>query len=64
MYRIFCKVSGGVTGTRTAYYKDNGIEQTFLEKESAQAVCDTLNRTANSNPYQKATFRYTPEKFL
>lgn len=62
-YRILCEVSGGVTGYRAAYLKDQGVEQVFDALEQAEAVAGNLNATKNSNPYRTADFRYTVEPF-
>ncbi len=56
---IKCTVSGGVTGTRTAYLKDekDGLERYFHSAAEAQAEAERLNRKMN-NQYARASFRY------
>ncbi len=56
---IKCTVSGGVTGTRTAFLKDekDGLEKYFHSTEEAQAEAERLNRKMN-HQYSRASFRY------
>ena len=61
MYRILCKVSGGVTGTRYGHYKFNGEVQYFDTKEKAQQVADNLSKTANG-PHKTPHFSYISER--
>lgn len=59
MFKIECKVSGGMTGTRVAMLKDkDGQEQTFVYMDQAQAEADRLNKSMN-HEYSSASFRYT-----
>jgi hypothetical protein len=58
-YRIFCEVSGGITGYNSAYLKANGIECRF-NKDDAEIKANELTATMN-RPNAKATFKYTPE---
>jgi hypothetical protein len=60
MFRIKCRVSGGVTGTREAYMKERGVVQYFATRKEAEAIADHRNKTANG-PYATATFKYTVE---
>ena len=58
-FKVLCKVSGGVTGTRIAYLKDaKGVEKIFATKEAAETEASALNRKMNGNPHRTATFRY------
>ena len=60
MFRIKCRVSGGVTGTRESYMKDRGIVQYWPTKQDAQTVADHNNKVRNG-PYRTADFKYTVE---
>jgi len=58
MYKIMCRVSGGVTGTREAVLKDkNGNEMIFdterKAKNKAKRMTETMNKDSNM-----ATFKY------
>lgn len=60
-YRILCRVSGGVTGTREAYLKGKeGREQIFSTRQEAEAEAKRLNERMN-NMHSSAYFRYTVE---
>lgn len=61
MYKILCEVSGGVTGNRTTYLKDRGVEMKFSTRGQAQEHADRLMEARNGNPYRVANFRYTVE---
>ncbi len=61
-YVIHCEVSGGVTGYRQAYLKNDGVLVTFTDEAAAQAHADQLTATANDNKYRTADFRYTAEE--
>lgn len=56
-FNIHCRVSGGVTGTREALLKANGIVQEFATRELAQERADRLNRDMN-NEHAVAFFNY------
>lgn len=60
MYRIKCRVSGGVTGTRESYMKERGVVMYFATKVEAQGIADHNNRVRNG-PYKTADFKYTVE---
>ncbi len=61
-YAVWCRVSGGVTGTREAWMKDaNGIVR-FATKDEAQTEADRLNKQMNG-PYSRASFRYTVTEY-
>lgn len=52
-YLIEANVTGGVTGTRTAYLKRNGEIWRFTSYEAARQEADRLNREMNA-PYSTA----------
>jgi hypothetical protein len=60
MFRILCRVSGGVTGTRTGYLKRNGKVVEFDIRETAQSEADRLN--AVKHEHTTASFSYTVEE--
>lgn len=60
MFRIKCRVSGGVTGTREAYMKESGVIQYYPTRREAQAIADHRNKVSNG-PYKTADFSYTVE---
>ena len=61
MFRIWCKVSGGITGTRAGYAKDENSQSGYEEYESyeeAMKICKERNQVMNM-PYKKADYSYT-----
>lgn len=62
-YRIVCRVSGGVTGTRQGYLKHgpDHAEVIFDTLEEAEAEAARLRDSVS--PYSTASFRYYPEKY-
>jgi hypothetical protein len=62
VYRIRCRVSGGITGTRENYLHANGGEAIFATLADAQAECARLyaDRARNTR-YSTADFHYWPE---
>lgn len=56
-FNVHCRVSGGVTGTREALLKANGVVIEFETRAAAQERADQLNRDMN-NPYAVASFSY------
>ena len=58
VYGIMCNVSGGVTGTRSAWLKSNGQVVTFITLDDANARARELEHKLNSNPYRTADFSY------
>jgi len=60
MFRIKCRVSGGVTGTQEAYLKERGVVQYFQTRKEAQTIADNRNKLSNG-PYRTADFSYTVE---
>lgn len=61
MFRILCEVSGGMTGYRSGYLKNNGREVEFETEAEAAAEAARLNEQMNGNPHRTANFRYTVE---
>jgi hypothetical protein len=59
MFKIHCTVSGGRTGTRQAYLKENGVEYETNDFEAAQAKVRNLRELVS--PHSTATFTYTVE---
>lgn len=57
-FRVFCEVSGGVTGYRCSYMKRNGEEMIFASKEAAELAAHNAMRQMNG-PYAVARFKYT-----
>jgi hypothetical protein len=62
MFIVMCRVSGGVTGTREAVLKRDGVTQTFETRESAQAEATRMDQQNNGNPHRVADFRYWVEE--
>lgn len=60
-YVVMCRVSGGITGTREAILKRDGVPQYFATREAAQTEATRLNDRMN-NPYSHADFRYWVEE--
>jgi hypothetical protein len=59
---IMCKVSGGVTGTRTGPMKNaDGSILYFTDKDVAQTMADYYNEKMNGNLNQPAKFSYWVE---
>jgi len=63
MFGIWCRVSGGVTGTREAWLKADGKVQLFDTREQAEEEAARLNKLNNGNPYRTADFRYTAQEY-
>jgi hypothetical protein len=59
-YGIFCTVSGGATGSRSAWLKtgENSKIATFPTLEAAEARAQEL--LASRSPYSTAYFAYRP----
>jgi hypothetical protein len=57
-YGVWCAVSGGVTGHRESWMKDNGKRLEFETFEEAKAVA--TNACANVSPHSRASFSYVP----
>lgn len=58
MFRIMCRVSGGVTGTREGLLMSKGIVRDFETKAEAEAEARRFNEQMNGNPHRVADFRY------
>ena len=64
MYRIFCRVSGGVTGTRTGYMKDENFPSGYREfdtLEETETEVARLMKDMNSG-FGAASYYYRAEK--
>jgi hypothetical protein len=61
-FGIWCEVSGGVTGHRSAWLKQDGRHRLFSDRKAAAAVATVLNASANSR-HARAAFRYTVRQF-
>jgi hypothetical protein len=67
-WRIWCVVSGGVTGHREAWYKGGGVggkAEVVLEygtREEAEQVAADLMRSRNG-PHATARFSYTVKPY-
>ena len=48
-YRIWCRVSGGMTGTREAWLKHNGKIYEVATKVTAQKKAKQLNKDMGKN---------------
>jgi hypothetical protein len=57
-YRIWCKVSGGITGTREAWLKANGKICEYATREQAAQVARDLNERSNRSG-ATADYRYS-----
>lgn len=55
MFRIWCTVSGGVTGYRTTWFKRNGEVVEFATHKEAQAEADRMNEE-RSQSYVRYTY--------
>ena len=64
-YKVKCRVSGGVTGTRESYLKaQDGSDDVFDTLEHAQAIADHYLSQTSSGPDRalcSAHFEYWPE---
>ena len=61
--RIWCQVSGGVTGYRSGWLKWDDEIVVFKHLEDAKAEAKALNDRTDSNPNRKATFSYTVQEY-
>jgi len=60
-FRIWCRVSGGLTGTREAWLKKrNGKIYETKNRTTAQKEASRLNKTMGKN--SMASFRYSVEE--
>jgi hypothetical protein len=58
-FGVWCEVWSGVTGSRSAWLKSNGVVQTFETHEEAERRASDLNIQMNGRPHRKADFRYS-----
>lgn len=61
MFIVMCRVSGGLTGTREAPLKSNGVVRYFQTEADAQAEADRLN--ALPREHSIASYRYWVEAY-
>jgi len=61
-YGIWCRVSGGVTGTREAWAKDKNGRMEFASREEAEKLAAHYTKQTMGNPYRTADYRYTVEE--
>lgn len=59
MFGIWCEVSGGVTGYRCAWLKQDDAVAHFRTLEDAQRQARYLTAKAMANAHRKADFSYT-----
>ena len=57
MFSIWCKVSGGITGTREAPLKENG--EVFLTDDYDEAIIKAANLNEKMNRDSAVNFQYT-----
>jgi hypothetical protein len=55
-WKIWCEVSGGITGFRAGFLKANGKEVIYTDEEEAKRQAQRLNEQMRLG---KATFKYT-----
>jgi len=60
-YRVWCRVSGGVTGTRESRLHANGEPVTFPTLAAAEAEAARLNQRMN-HAYSVADFHYVAKE--
>jgi len=58
VYGVWCRVSGGMTGTREAWMKSGGRVARFETLEAAEAEAAKHNKAMNASPYRTAYFSY------
>jgi len=58
-YRVWCRVSGGVTGTRESHVKANGVVMEFETYEEAARLAAQYMEAANGR-WATANFEYRP----
>jgi len=63
-WRVRCRVSGGVTGTREAWMKSGGIVADFTSeaeaRETAEEMLRKWGRVTGNRPRMTATAHYWP----
>ena len=62
MYRIWCTVSGGITGSRAAWLKDHGEIMEFDDKE--EAMTHAKKCMDNTSRRSSATFSYEAKEVM
>ena len=62
-YGIWCRVSGGVTGTRESWMKANGEVQLFDDYEAANKEAMKIEDQRMGNPHRKADFSYRAKEY-
>lgn len=60
-FGVWCCVSGGVTGHRTAWLKKHGALVIFADRESAASEAERLNQRMNHR-HARAAFLYEPRE--
>lgn len=58
IFKIWCEISGGVTGHRADWLKSNGEVITFRDRGNAELVAQRL-RDSRNGPFRRADFSYT-----
>jgi hypothetical protein len=61
-YNILCKVTGGVTGNRSALLKHKGVVVEFRTRRQAESHARQLEDKANGDKYRTALFSYTAQE--
>lgn len=62
MYKIWCEVSGGITGYRTGFLKRAGKIHTFDNRDEAQQEVDRLTDKASKRIHGYADHKYSVTK--
>jgi hypothetical protein len=62
MFGVWCRVSGGFTGTREAWMKVNGRRAEYETREEAAEAAATAR--AAISPYSTASFSYTAQEIF
>lgn len=61
---VWCRVSGGVTGTREAWAKENGKTLLFDTEDEAKALATKWQASADdAKKYATASFRYAAQPY-
>lgn len=61
-YGIWCRVEGGVTGTRESWLKHAGVSRVYTNKQVAEEAACHLNDVMN-HEHSKAKFTYTTKVY-
>lgn len=62
MWGVWATVSGGVTGHREAWLKDDGTRVEFDTREEAEEAADRMRRLQHMPTRHGARFTYTPRR--